>query len=113
MQFDRQEWERLARDDPQEFDRRRHAAVAAAIARAPERLQERLRALQCRVDLELRRAGTPLAGTLRLHALMWDQFEAMRAALNGARPPKPGPDRLQQREGKVVPFEPRSPQSAR
>jgi hypothetical protein len=106
MHFDRQQWERLARDDPEEFDRRRHAAVAAAIARAPERVQARLRALQCRVDLELRTARTPLAGTLRLHALMWGQFETMRAALNGALPAKPQAGGSPPGD-KVLPFSPR------
>jgi hypothetical protein len=83
MEFDPQEWESLARSDPEEFNRRRQAAIAAVIARAPQPLQDRLRGLQFRVDLELRRARTPLAGALRLHGMMWDRFEMLRATLNG------------------------------
>jgi hypothetical protein len=86
MEFDPQEWESLARNDPDEFDRRRRAAIDAVIACAPAALQDRLRGLQCRVDLELRKARTPLAGALRLQVLMWDRFEMLRAALNGDRP---------------------------
>jgi len=86
MEFDPQEWERLARNDRDEFDRRRRAAIDAVIAQAPAGLQGRLRGLQCRVDLELRKAHTPLAGALRLQVLMWDRFELLRATLNGRWP---------------------------
>jgi hypothetical protein len=58
------------------------------------------------VDLELRKARTPLAGTLRLHALMWGQFETMRAALNGALPAKPQTGGSPPGD-KVLPFSPR------
>jgi hypothetical protein len=89
MDFDPDEWARLAREDPAEFERRKQAAVEGVIAQAPPHLKTRLRGLQSRVELELRRARTPLAGALRLQTLMWDQFEALRAALNGVLPEAP------------------------
>lgn len=88
MEFDAQEWARLAQEDPLEFQRRRQALIDSVIAQAPAPIQDRLRGLQCRVDLELRKARTPLAGALRLQTLMWDQFEQLRAALNGDLPAK-------------------------
>jgi hypothetical protein len=76
------EWARLAREDPAQFERRRTAALEALIARSPEPLQSRLRALQLRIDLEREQACTPLDATVRLNAMMWEQLQALRAALN-------------------------------
>jgi hypothetical protein len=79
--FDIDEWRRLAADDPQEFERRREAAIRAVIEQAPPEHQARLLRLQARIDLERRRAKTPLGATLRLQSMMWERFGALRAAL--------------------------------
>jgi len=81
MQFDVDEWQRLARDDPSEFERRRQAEIDALIAHAPPEQRERLRALQFRIDLERRRAKTALAATVRLQSMMWERFAELREAL--------------------------------
>jgi hypothetical protein len=82
MQIELREWERLARENPDEFERRRREVVEAAIAQAPEALQPRLRGLQFRIDLERQRAKTPLGAAIRLHCMMWNEFQALRDALN-------------------------------
>jgi len=81
MKFDVDEWQRLAREDPSEFERRRQDAIDALIEQAPPELRERLRALQCRIDLERRRAKTPLEATLRLQSMMWERFAQLRDTL--------------------------------
>jgi hypothetical protein len=81
MQFDVDEWLRLARDEPGEFERRRQAAIDSLIAQAPAEQRERLRALQCRIDLERRRAKTPFEATLRLQSMMWERFGQLRETL--------------------------------
>jgi len=81
MEFDVDEWQRLAREDPREFERRRRAAIESLIAQAPPELRDRLRALQCRIDLERRRAKTPLDATVRLQSMMWERFGQLRQAL--------------------------------
>jgi len=84
MQFDIDEWQRLAREDPREFERRRQAEIDALITHAPPEQRERLRALQFRIDLERRRAKTALAAALRLHSMMWERFAELREALVAA-----------------------------
>jgi hypothetical protein len=79
--FNIDEWQRLAAQDPQEFERRREAAIRAVIEQAPPEHQARLLCLQARIDLERRRAKTPLGATVRLQSMMWERFGALRAAL--------------------------------
>ena len=81
MDFNLEEWQRLARDDPGEFERRRQATIEALIAQAPPEYQVRLRGLQFRIDLERRRAKTPLGATVRLQSMMWERFAELREAL--------------------------------
>lgn len=105
MEFDPEHWLRLARENPEEFERQRLEAIETVIAQAPLAQRERLRALQCRIDLELRKARTPLGGAIRLQQLMWERFEALRAALNALQDPdmSAGPAS----SAKVIPFAPR------
>jgi hypothetical protein len=103
MEFNLEEWQRLARDDPGEFERRRQAVIEAVIAQAPPELQERLRGLQFRIDLERRRAKTPLGATVRLQSMMWERFaqlrEALQALAGGATPPA-----ARQASARILPF---------
>jgi hypothetical protein len=70
--FDFNTWAKLAKDDPAAFERERQARIEALIAGAPEEKQERLRALQWRVDQLRARAANPLAATVQISKLMWD-----------------------------------------
>ena len=85
MDFDPAHWLKLAQDDPHAFECARLEAIETLIAAAPPDIQDRLRGLQCRIDLERRKARTPLGATVRLQSLMWDRFESLRAALNDVR----------------------------
>lgn len=78
--FDFDEWSTLASLSPQEFEDRRQSAIENVIAHATN--VRRLRGLQCRIDLERRRARTPLKACIRLSAMMWDSFLDYRKALN-------------------------------
>jgi hypothetical protein len=105
--IDFSEWSRLAREAPAEFERRRRETLEAAIARARPALQPRLRGLQSRIDLERRRAKTPLGAAVRLHTMMWDEFQKLRAALN--RLPAGHSLRAQpQTPAQVIAFRPRA-----
>ena len=81
MQFDLDEWQRLAREDPSEFERRRQAAIESFISQAPAEHRDRLRGLQFRIDLERRRAKTALGAALRLQSMMWERFGQLGDAL--------------------------------
>ena len=101
MGFDIEEWQRLAREDPAEFERRRQATIDALIEQAPPEQRERLRRLQSRIDLERRRAKTPLGATVRLQSMMWDHFGRLREALEalaGKTSPVPQPS------ARIIPF---------
>lgn len=81
MDFDADHWLRLASEDPEEFERSRHAAIAALIESAPSDVQDRLRGLQFRIDMERRRSRSALGGALRIQQMMWDRFADLRLAL--------------------------------
>lgn len=81
MEFDVEEWQRLARDDPEEFERRRAALIETVITEAPPEHQQRLRGLQFRIDLERRKAKTPLGAAVRLQSMMWERLLELREAL--------------------------------
>lgn len=78
--FDFDEWSTLANMSPKEFEDRRHHAIENVIANGTN--VRRLRGLQCRIDLERRRARTPLKACIRLSSMMWDSFLEYRNELN-------------------------------
>ena len=79
--FDFEDWARLARSDPEGFERRRQAAIAELIAAAPPAVQRRLEGLQWQVDQVRARAGTPLAACLKLSTLLWDKVSGEHGLL--------------------------------
>lgn len=80
------EWQALAKSDPQEFEARRTQVIEDFIQSAPDDLQRRLRGLQFRVDMERRRAANPLSACMRISDMMWDAVlreGGLRDALHG------------------------------
>lgn len=109
--FDFDEWSRLAAADPSAFEARRLALIEEFLGQFPASEQRRLRGLQFHIDMERRRARTPMAACLRLSAMMWDSLlgsEGLKSALDQllqpasqtppplSRPPRP--------TGRVLPF---------
>jgi hypothetical protein len=61
----------MARNDPQGLETLRRSLTNAVITAAPsEEARRRLLGLQFRIDMERRRASTPLAAAMRLSELM-------------------------------------------
>ncbi len=60
----------LAQSDPEAFEKRREELIEEAISQADESHQGRLRCLQWRIDMERKRAKTPLASCLRLYDML-------------------------------------------
>ena len=71
IDFDR--WSRLARENPDAFERYRSEMIEALIRSAEPGRQRRLRQVQWRIDQERRRAGNPVAACIALSRMMWDQ----------------------------------------
>lgn len=68
------EWATLAQTDPVAFEARRSCLIEDFIQNSPGHLQRRLRGLQFRVDMERRRARTPMGACVRISGMMWDAF---------------------------------------
>lgn len=81
--FDFDEWARLAREDASSFEQRRQALIERTLGAAPADLQQRLRGLQFRIDMERERAGTALGAAIRLNSMMWSSVMDLREACSG------------------------------
>jgi len=79
--FDFDQFVALSAQDPEEFERRRSALIEANISAAPERLQQRLRHMQCRADLVRESAHSPLDATYKLSTMMWDSVTGPRGLI--------------------------------
>lgn len=75
---------KLAQEDPEALEALRKKLCEALIQQAPESYQRRLRGLQFKIDMERRRAKTPMAACVKLSKLMQDSFYKLRVALNEA-----------------------------
>jgi hypothetical protein len=80
--FDFEAWARLARENPEEFERRRAQEIRKVIDARPDRRQ-RLEGLQFRIDAERKLARTPLKACLRISTLMWNSFYDLKDHLDG------------------------------
>jgi len=83
--FDFDEWSLLAKTDPSAFEARRLALIEDYLGQFPLPEQRRLRGLQFRIDMERRRAHTPMAACLKLSAMMWDSLlgsQGLKVALD-------------------------------
>ncbi|MBL4608056.1 MAG: DUF3135 domain-containing protein, partial [Pseudomonadales bacterium] len=70
--------------DIQEFEALRTKLCDELINSAPTAKRRRLRGIQFQVDMERRRAATPLAACIRISEMMHSSFDELRYALNEA-----------------------------
>ncbi|MBX3706506.1 MAG: DUF3135 domain-containing protein [Pseudomonadales bacterium] len=72
----------MARNDPQGLETLRRSLTNAVITAAPtEDARRKLRGLAFRIDMERRRASSPLAATVRLSALMSESLARLRQSM--------------------------------
>jgi hypothetical protein len=89
----------LASKNPEAFEKLRRDICKSYIDSTPPKIRVRLEAFQFRVEHEIRRAKTPLAGIIKLSAMMHDSLYLMNQKLllltappqegDGAPPPQP------------------------
>jgi len=74
MDFEKwfEELSRLAREDPEAFEARRQELIEEVISQVPEERQERLRRFQWRIDMERKRAKTPLGACIKLNDMLME-----------------------------------------
>ncbi len=65
-------WSKLASTDPESFERKRQDMLEEFFAQIPQQRQHRLRGLQFRIDMERRRAKSPMGACIKISAMMWD-----------------------------------------
>ena len=110
--WDFNDWMALSRSDPTAFEERRRRVIEETIARAPQHIQPRLRALQWRIDMERARASNPLSACIRLYNMMWKTLygeNGMMSAierLTGSAHATTAGERLPN-SAKILSFEPR------
>jgi hypothetical protein len=80
FEFDFDEWAKLAKSSPEEFEERRRAVIEAQISNSGN--VRMLQGLQCRIEMERMSARTPMKSCLRLSTLMSDAFLNMNDVLN-------------------------------
>jgi len=73
---------KLAQENPEQLEEIRAQMCEAIIQSAPEKLHRKLRGLQFKIDMERRRAKSPLASCVRISQMMHDSFSQLRTALN-------------------------------
>ena len=83
MEFDFDAWVKLARENPEEFERQRQATLRATIDSAPADHRKRLEGLQFQIDMERQRSGSALGACIKLNSMMWAGFFRLRKELNG------------------------------
>ena len=91
--FDFEEWASLAKTDPAAFEAKREHAIAQLIDGASPRMQTRLRGLQWRVDMDRRRAGSPLSSCMKIFNQMWATVYGERGLLDALHGVGPLPER--------------------
>lgn len=67
-----EEWAALAQTNPQAFEQQRQQFIESFISSAPGRQRSRLERLQWRIDMERKRAATPLSACVRISRMMMD-----------------------------------------
>ncbi|MGH8547886.1 MAG: DUF3135 domain-containing protein [Methylococcales bacterium] len=83
--FDFDYWMQLATKDPGKFDDYRLQAIDEIIGSSPVYLQKRLRGLQWRIDMEIRRSKNAMDSCLRLNRMMMDSVCAGEGLIESVR----------------------------
>ena len=95
----------MARNDPQGLETLRRSLTDAVIAAASnETTRRRLRGLQFRVDMERRRATTPLAATIRISEMMCQSLAALHRSMVAPEPWQAPEPTVDDPSGRVVAF---------
>ncbi len=87
MSYDLPEFDKLremAQNNPEQLEALRVQLCDRLIQDAPEQYRRKLRGLQFRIDMERRRAKSPMAACIAISGMMHDSFDKLRQTLNEA-----------------------------
>lgn len=73
---------KMAKEDPDKLDQLQKKLCEELIQNAPQECQRKLRGTQFKVDMERRRARSPLAACMKISNMMQESFSQLREVLN-------------------------------
>lgn len=82
--IDFEQLQKLAKENPDKLEQLRIQWCEQIIHDAPSEYRRKLRGLQFRIDMERRKAKSPMAACISLSGMMHDSFDKLRYALNEA-----------------------------
>lgn len=74
----------LGKQDPAALEQLRIEMCEALIHGAPDKTRRKLRGLQFRIDMQRRKARSPMAACIAISGMMHDAFDQLRLALHDA-----------------------------
>ena len=80
--FDFDYWSKLAKKDPEAFEAAREAEINKHIESLDEDVQERMRRLQWRIEMERKRSKNPMDAAGRIYDMMWESVGQSIKALD-------------------------------
>ena len=104
------ELKKLAEKDPKEFEALRKELCEKTIESSASSMQKRLRGLQFQIDMERRRAKTPMASCIKISKMMHDSLHELQNILTGPMDQiQSSPNQTSDTQGfdqtaKVIPF---------
>lgn len=72
IDFDFDHWMKLAKENPETFEKQRQELIQTAINEAPQHMNQRLKGLQWHIDSEIKLAKNPMDGCLKIYQMMMD-----------------------------------------
>lgn len=91
----------MHREDPEALERLRNRLTTELVESASAHTRQRLEGLQFRINMELRRAGNPTAGFLRLSTLMHEAFSELNFYLNSPADVVRAREKARQQQGQA------------
>lgn len=72
----------MAQQNPEQLEALRRQMIEETISQADESMQRKLHGLQFHIDMEIRRAKTPMAACVKISEMMHGSLSNLRSALN-------------------------------
>ena len=88
IEFDFDKWSRMAKTDPDEFEKMRQQLIDNLFEQAPDHIKQRLEGQQWQIDQIRRQANNPLAACIQISQKMWSSVYGEQVLLDELQEPK-------------------------
>jgi len=86
--FDFDTWSRIAKTDPEQFEKMRQQLLNDLFEQAPDHLKQRLERQQWQIDQIRRQVANPLAACIQISQKMWDSVYGDKGLLMALEEPQ-------------------------